>query len=293
MPIEVGMDNVSIRQRKYLELARSSSYSSVKARGLWSAISIPEVQSGREMVHPDWIEIYQSIRNEIPSQSGLSSNEIIKMHKIFGELLCDDEISTVDPQKMHLAFLLGAGASKPTPSDIPTVKELLPDLLMRARRLDRADFQRLADFCDNSRIDNIEDLLTAAQLSGFCGRNPSVLNLVGFLIYGREADSESYYGSRRRSSGDLSAVAFLQDTLQVLFGLLSSKMLPAKPNPGHIAIAKYVHDRPESSIITTNYDCCVDLALRSKNAKFSYLIEFANAEHSEGSESDTTPCVFG
>ena len=290
MPIKLGTDNVSRNQRDYLELAKRSS-ANRRATYLARIITDDDIQSGREMVHPDWIEIYRSKRKDLLGLP-LPESLINKIIKTFDEVSCFDDVSAVNPKTMHLAFLLGAGASKPKPSGIPTVKELLPDLLERARRLDRADLQRLADFCENSRIDNIEDLLTAATLSGFCGRNPSILSLVGFLIYGRESDSEAIYLGHKGPSRDLSSVAFLQDTLQVLFGLLSSRMLPAEPNAGHNAIAEYVLNKPNSSIITTNYDCCVDLALSSKNAKFSYHIDFANSKPIEGSgESDKTPLI--
>lgn len=289
MTIKIGNDPVSGRQEFYLKKAKAGSLYEM-AQYIIRTISIPDIRSGREMLHPDWIDIYQSIRSDITDEKN-PRRYIDKMDDIFSTLSCDLEISTVDPKAMNLAFLLGAGASKPKPSDIPTVKELLPDLLDRARKLDRADLQRLADFCENTGIENIEDLLTAATLSGFCSRNPSILRLVRFLIFGGEADSEGRYLSHKGLSGDLSAVAFLQDTLQVLFGLLSSRMLPAKPNAGHDAIAEYIIDKPESPIITTNYDCCVDLALTSKNAKFSYHIDFGNEEQSEGSESDKTPLI--
>lgn len=290
MPITLGTDNLSMGQREYLELAKRGS-GIRKGSYLARVITDDDIQSGRETLHPDWIDIYRSI-SEDDLEASFPMSLVDKIKKTFNEIFSFDDVSAVDPKTMHLAFLLGAGASKPKPSGIPTVKELLPDLLERARRLDRADLQRLADFCENSRIDNIEDLLTAATLSGFCGRNPSILSLVGFLIYGRESDSETIYLGHKGPSRDLSSVAFLQDTLQVLFGLLSSRMLPAEPNAGHNAIAEYVLNKPDSSIITTNYDCCVDLALSSKNAKFSYHIDFANSKPTEGSyQSDTTPLI--
>ncbi len=53
-------------------------------------------------------------------------------------------------------------------------------------------------------------------------------------------------------------------------------MLPAKPNPAHEAIAQYAKGHPGSSIITTNYDCCMDLALGEVNKDFRYQLDFAN-----------------
>jgi NAD-dependent SIR2 family protein deacetylase len=202
-----------------------------------------------------------------------------------------------------MAFVLGAGASKPTPSGIPTVKELLPQLLERARRLDREDVSKLADFCDERQITNIEDLLTAAQLSTFCSKSPTVLGLLNYLLY-REEQSESeepgmmgsaLYRKRRgrsnRTSADMSSVAFLQDTLQVLFGLLASTMLPAAPNKAHEAIATYCTTKPETAIITTNYDCCMDLALAHAKQNFEYKVEFAKGAHSPKGEGIATRLI--
>jgi NAD-dependent SIR2 family protein deacetylase len=198
--------------------------------------------------------------------------------------LIDKEIISVNPKKTRLAFLLGAGASKPKPSDIPTVKELLPDLLVRARRLDRADLRKLVDFCEETKVENIEDLLTAAQLSEFCGRNPNVLRLVEFLLFRRDSESERMYPHRFfRETADLSGVAFLQDTLQVLFGLLSSRMLGAQPNAGHTAIASHLKAMGRGAIVTTNYDCCMDLALGDEGKDFSYTVEFANPKKTPSS----------
>lgn len=235
-------------------------------------LSDEDIISGREQLHPEWQQIFRSNKSSL--QKHLPPEEFIRISQIF-ESTYDAGVEKVDPDSSRLTFLLGAGASKPKPSDIPTVKELLPDLLTRARRLDREDVTRLAEFCDKARISNIEDLLTAAHLSEFCSRNPTVLRLVDFLLYRGDESTEPPH-RRRRSFVDVYSVAFLQDTLQVLFGLLSSRMLPAKPNKGHEAIANYVRDHANAEIITTNYDCCIDLALKQEGKDFSYLIEFAN-----------------
>ncbi len=276
MPIKIGTENISDQQRMYLQEI-SQAPEEIKLRFLYEVFTDSDILSGREMLHPGWADLYQVYRERLLAIA--SPDAIKKIESAFAELGQDKEIAAVDPNSARLTFLLGAGASKPTPSDIPTVKELLPDLLTRARRLDRPDLQKLADFCENSRIDNIEDLMTATQLSEFCSRNPSVLKLVDFLIYRRSPEPEESIYRRPRgttATADLSAVAFLQDTLQMLFGLLSSRMLPAQPNAGHSAIAKYVRNKPDSAIVTTNYDCCMDLALQANEAGFSYLVEFAH-----------------
>jgi len=89
----------------------------------------------------------------------------------------------------------------------------------------------------------------------------------------------------------MSSVAFLQDTLQVLFGLLSSRMLPADPNPAHDAIVKYLQDHPTTPLVTTNYDCCIDRALTKNHIPFSYLIDFATFRGAPTSTEDSTPLI--
>lgn len=293
MPIKLGSEKISSRQKRVIKRIVDMPPEMV-IRYLMEIISDPDIISGQETLDPEWINIYQQwIQSDISKYLPPEERENLKkIDQIFSKFLYDEEISKIDPKKVNIAFLLGAGASKPKPSDIPTVKELLPDLLTRARRLDRVDLQKLADFCNETGIDNIEDLLTAAQLSEFCSRNPSVLKLVDFLIYRRETQSKNpYYHRSQGPSADLSAVAFLQDTLQVLFGLLSSRMLPAKPNQAHIAIAKYVRSKTQSTIVTTNYDCCMDLALGLQKANYSYLVEFANIKAPSGSASEATQLI--
>jgi len=289
MSIRLGAEGTSELQQRFLGEARGAP-DEHKARLLAIVLGDSDVSSGHEPLHPEWLEIFESVRDRL--SDFVPRRDLRRITDALGEFGQDEQISTVDPSSAQLAFLLGAGASKPKPSDIPTVKELLPDLLTRARRLDRPDLRKLADFCDEASIDNIEDLLTAAQLSEFCSRNPSVLRLVDFLIYRRMRDSEERYSRRPRGpSADLSAVAFLQDTLQMLFGLLSSRMLPAQPNAGHSAIAEYVKANPTSAIVTTNYDCCMDLALEKADATFSYVVDFANAGHSGESGGDMASLI--
>jgi NAD-dependent SIR2 family protein deacetylase len=277
MNYRIGTTSPSSLQLHHLKEAQSSSHPFEKARALMSVITDADLTSGQEELHPDWIEVYSAIRGKLTGTP--FENELAKGFEHI--LQAEEAISLIDPASLDLAFLLGAGASKPMPSGIPTVAELLPDLLERGRRLDREDVNRLADFCESSRITNIEDLLTAAQLAEYCGRNPTVLRLIEFLLY-REGEEPRTRKFGPRSRVDIGSVAFLQDTLQVLFGLLSSRMLPAKPNPVHTAIAHYLQSRADSTVITTNYDCCIDLALGRDGKDFDYRMTFANSKNGGG-----------
>jgi NAD-dependent SIR2 family protein deacetylase len=289
MPVRIG-DRVSDTQLGLLHMAQRTKIPEELAEYLLQVTRDSDITSGREDVHPDWQRLFHSektrLQKVLPSRDFeyLSSN--LKPRKPY-----DDEVLNLNPKEYATIFLLGAGASKPRPSDIPTVNELLPDLLSRARRLDRADLKDLADFCEKSKIENIEDLLTAAQLSEYCSKNPSVLRLVEYLLYRKERESDQRRFPRPRlESVELSAVAFLKDTLQVLFGLLSSRMLPARPNNGHKAIASFVRSKKRSAIVTTNYDCCMDLALGEEGRDFTYKVDFSNTT-SNTSSNNLTPLI--
>lgn len=69
-------------------------------------------------------------------------------------------------------FFLGAGASKPHPSNIPTVNELLDELWKKSNRLESKPLSKLEKWCEENNIRNIEELLTAVTLSDFMIRNP-------------------------------------------------------------------------------------------------------------------------
>lgn len=290
--MKLGTDGVSKAQFHYLEMIKSGLPGQEVIRVLMELIEDKDITTEKEPVHPDWLKIYESKINLLRRSAPKMIVE--KIINFFTELQPFDlAIRHIDPEKVRLTFLLGAGASKPEPSNIPTVKELLPHLLDRARRLDREDVTKLAEFCEKREIDNIEDLLTAAQLATFCTRNSRVLFLLNYLLYRSDQEEiETYpwdYPHRRTQRAtttatpiaDVSSVAFLQDTLQVLFGLLASTMLPARPNKAHQAIADYANKHPNSAIVTTNYDCCMDLALGDIDQPLRYGVEFLNHDEKE------------
>ena len=275
MAVTTGSEKVTNEQAQLLRRSRRVRDHQVLAHDLFRIATDGEIQSGEESLHPEWLEIFQRHRQYVERVTSPDVFEAID--NFFQSIkLSDPTIGEINPQQENIAFLLGAGASKPHPSNIPTVKELLPDLLGRARRLDREQVTRLADYCTENEITNIEDLLTAVQISEFCSRNSNILNLVEYQLFRDEAavTRPQFLTSRTRS--DVSSVAFIQDTLQVLFGLLSNLMLPAYPNDGHSAIVKYLNNRPKTSIVTTNYDCCIDLALVNDGVFCEYGMDFAN-----------------
>ena len=276
MAVTTGREKISNEQMQLLRRSQRVRDHQVLAHDLFRVAIDDEIQNGDENLHPDWLDIFQGHREAIERVTDSRMFETID--NFFQSISpYDSTISEINPQQENIAFLLGAGASKPHPSDIPTVKELLPELLGRARRLDREQVTRLANYCTENQITNIEDLLTAVQISEFCSRNSNILNLVEYQLF---RDGTTVAQPQLRTSltrSDVSSVALIQDTLQVLFGLLSNLMLPAYPNDGHRAIVKYLNDRPETPIVTTNYDCCIDLALVNDGVLCEYGMDFANA----------------
>jgi NAD-dependent SIR2 family protein deacetylase len=173
------------------------------------------------------------------------------------------------------------------PSSIPAVAGLLPELWNRARKLGRDEIDRLASWCDDHNVTNIEELLTAAYLANFTARNSNITGLIEYFLF-RHADSDS--GEERRaperarlSKVDASSVALFQETLQGLFGLLTGLMLPAGPNPAHDAIVALLKHHAHTSLVTTNYDGCIDEALLRNSVRFrSYIEPIAKDPSREG-----------
>ncbi|MEA2785238.1 MAG: hypothetical protein QOF71_1342 [Candidatus Eremiobacteraeota bacterium] len=171
-----------------------------------------------------------------------------------------------------VVFLVGAGASVPSPSNIPAVRNLLPELWNRGRRIGRDDIDRLADWCQNRGVTNIEDLLTAAYVANLAAKSESITALLDYFLFSRFRDGKEGSDFRRSGSSvrvpdvNSASVALLQDTLQTLFGLLTSTMIEAEPNAAHQAIASFVAARPGTKVLTTNYDGCLDQAIASLSA---------------------------
>ena len=287
MAVTIGTDTISDVQLRHLDRARSRISTRELARILGDVVSDREILSQEEDLHPDWIDIYEQNKDRLPRFT--SSRQMASIDNFFRALQpIDSQIRSIDPSSERIAFLLGAGASAPDPSSIPTVKDLLRELLTHARRLDREQITSLVDFCTENEIGNIEDLLTAVEISDFCSRAPNVLRLVMFQLFPEDTWRRvQQYGNdtlrleRRLADAmhpDISSIAYVQDILQVLFGLLSNLMLPASPNAGHDAIVEYLKDNKSASIITTNYDCCIDLALIRNVMPFSYNIDLVNPD---------------
>jgi NAD-dependent SIR2 family protein deacetylase len=269
----------SPRQLKLLERAQSAP-PFVVVRSLYEAI-----EELKEPLHPQWRQIWARVRDHVGDNVPRGVIEEV-----------DQAVQAIQPvdsaiqelrvgEQQRICLLLGAGASASPPSSIPTVVSLLPELWRRARKLGRDDIDRLATWCEERKISNIEDLLTAAYLANFSAKSASISSLLNYFLFrGRNSEEESrglIRGYGPASQIDAASVALFQDTLQGLFGLLTGTMIPAPPNKGHEAIVGFLKSHARCSIVTTNYDGCMDEALIRASVPFVTHITGSPSESSE------------
>lgn len=224
-----------------------------------------------EELHPAWQSVWKKLRSYAHHYFPESIISEIEQRVSSIEVI-DKEIYKIKiKDSTKITFLLGAGAS--APSGIPTVDKLLSELWNRARKIGREDLDKLSKWCGDRNITNIEDLLTAAYISNFSGKNNSVISLLDYFLFSgsrtssQEVEYESHTPQSQRTQIDVSSISFLQDTLQTLFALLTNTMISAKPNPTHEAIVDFLKSHKNTSIITTNYDGCMDEAILNKKLK--------------------------
>lgn len=258
------MKKISEKQKDVLERFRRQDYpSEIAIRRIWEFLNEkPE----DEPLDPRWLDIWKKYkryaREVVPPKVFEKIEKNMQSIKVI-----DAEIWKIKVDNdTKVTFLLGAGAS--APSGIPTVDKLLSELWKRARKIGREDLDRLAKWCEERGITNIEDLLTAAYISNFAATNRGITSLLDYFLFSRGgelSEEEEYFVRRRRpvrtSEIDVSSISFLQDTLQTLFGLLTSTMISASPNSTHDAIVEFIKGHKNASIITTNYDGCMDESL--------------------------------
>lgn len=163
-------------------------------------------------------------------------------------------------------FFLGAGASKPEPSNIPTVDELLDQLWTKSKRLETNPLSKLEGWCNDNDIRNIEEMLTGVTIARLVIKNPKVHGILSSVLY---PDMKSF---KDISIRDVDAVALFDSMVDMFFSLLVGTMLTAPQNAIHDAIVEFAREAPLTKIITTNYDACMDRALYDNKMAYSYVI---------------------
>lgn len=198
--------------------------------------------------------------NQTFQDAGIKENDIIRINLSKNE-------NKIFKIRVHnqtpVTLLLGSGAS--APSGIGTVSSLLAQLQREASKMGLDDLDRLFELCQRRNITNIEDLLNASYIASFAVTRKNVLSVLDELVFAQGGElSESARPSRpRREDIDESALNSFQGAFQILFGLLASAMIAAQPNDAHYAIVDFIKHHKNTSIVTTNYDICMEEALSS------------------------------
>ena len=159
------------------------------------------------------------------------------------------------------AVFVGAGGSRPEPTNLPLVSELLPRLWQKATEINAKHLLDLQVRCKSLGINNIEDLLTAIDITRSAAKTPRVRTLVEDLLGDRS--EERRRGPMDRGREDSSPVVQLQESVQTLFSLLVGMMRMADPNTFHEALAQRAKGVARLSVVTTNYDVCIERSLQA------------------------------
>ncbi len=176
-----------------------------------------------------------------------------------------------------ILFFLGAGASKPSPSNIPTINELLKTLWEKSNRLETKPLEKLQQWCRENNIENIEELLTAVTISNFIIKNSKVHGFLNSVLY-----PEWSQEIKNISIRNIDSILLLDNMLNTFFSLLVGTMLEAKPNEIHNSIAEYAKNIKPGfvNILTTNYDICIDQALDNYHVKYNYILNASEDKNS-------------
>jgi NAD-dependent SIR2 family protein deacetylase len=223
-------------------------------------------------------DIYNLVRSEVGAAAGLEMLVKPKRKKEEKRRISEAKIENVSKIAVDLdqpaLFFLGAGASKPPPSNIPVVSELLDELWKRSNKMENKPLAKLEAWCTENKINNIEEMLTGVTLSDFMRRNRKVHNLLNSVLY------PEWSSLKELSIRDVESVSSFQNMIDTFFSLLVGTMLNAQPNPIHGAIADFIKSFGNTNIVTTNYDVCMDQALDNAKIEHSYVIGSHNGKGS-------------
>jgi len=208
-------------------------------------------------------------------REGLQTLELIEIIPNYDEFtsLFEKKIEGLDKPK--IVFILGAGASKPAPSNIPTINEMLNVIVTKLPPVENPMTNKIKEWASRGNI-NIEDIMTAGYISSNLVSDISIHRLVGEIIY--RTPSEENRATRSTYTvpelRDVEYVISFKELVDRVFSIASGIMIQADYNEVHDSIAKLINnsiDFYEYSIITTNYDVCIEKALQKNNLTPLYL----------------------
>jgi len=232
-------------------------------------------------------EYYYRYINEFPEKLRLLSNYVERSPTIFSlrtrrlsrDLQSDLSKSVDQLQKINVlqkddkcVFLVGAGIS--APSNIPVVGKLLEKIVDKANKIHKKEIDDLLNLISKYKITDVETLLTAAYFSQYSLKNQKLTLLLNTFINPVVAVDDFDETMDDFNIAQISSsITVVQDTLQNLFSLITSTMINATPNNAHNSIANFALNNENVSIVTTNYDICMDEAI-SEN-KIEYGLDFS------------------
>lgn len=213
------------------------------------------------------IEVYPDARDKITRlASEPESKELITSFK--EEVFKRIEKAKKEKRKLNILFIVGSGASRPFPSNIPTVNEMLDYLIDRLPPTEIPFASKMKDWATLEGV-NIEDIITAGYLSTLLVSKPIVNRLIGEIIY---RESEKRVAKLRERE----YVFSFQDLVNRVFSMVSGMMAKAESNIVHDSIAGLMKDFQEDellkfSVATTNYDVCIEKACVKNELRYRYL----------------------
>src|SRR3990172_8996875 len=108
--MKIGTDKISSQQNQLLRMARDTKLPRELAQAFQSLIHDPDIREGREDIHPEWVDIFESKGDLLRRYFPKKMTEDIK--SFFGKLIpFDKDIRGIDPSQGQITFLLGAGSS--------------------------------------------------------------------------------------------------------------------------------------------------------------------------------------
>lgn len=193
------------------------------------------------------------------------------------DVLFKEKVASIEKPK--IVFLLGAGASKPEPSNIPTINEMLGVIVSKLPPRENPMANKIREWAARKDV-TIEDIMTAGYLGSHLVSDMTLNRLVGEIIYRtpvirkRAARSLLEMRAREPELRELGYVVSFKDLVDRIFSTVSGIMIKADSNPVHESIARLIKKRKSDFdfyIVTTNYDVCIEKALRKQKLKPTYF----------------------
>jgi NAD-dependent SIR2 family protein deacetylase len=176
--------------------------------------------------------------------------------------------------KPKIVFLLGAGSSKPPPSNIPTIAEMLGVIVSKLPPSENPMTNKIKEWSSRKDV-TIEDIMTAGYLSSQFVSNMTLNRLVGEIVYRTPTRRElERIPTRLPQLRDVEYVVSFKDLVDRIFSIISGIMIKADSNAVHDSVAKLVKHVGKDFdfyLLTTNYDICIEKALHKESLIPTYL----------------------